>query len=391
MIRHLFLHATFALLSTLLIGQAATIMTWNSLGFSALSQDRVIYFQTVIDSLQPDILVIQELDETIDADYFHSAVLDSTMGMAPFMNGINSDNALYYNEDIFEAVANIPILTNHRDISQFVMLHLPSGDTLRIFSVHLKSSTGTANQNMRLDEVNALRQVTDSLPQDAYYIVCGDFNIYSANEPAYERLLSEEGSGYLWDPISITGTWNNPNYAQYHTQSSRLTSFGGGASSGMDDRFDLILFSANFQSGDDLSYVPNSTWAVGNDGLHYDNSVNAMPNSSVSQSMADALYNATDHLPLIASIEFHNTASELREDALSRLKVYPNPSQGTITVELPMNLSSALIIMDATGRTVFTEKGAGTCTFDLSILPSGLYFLKVQSGTDERLLKLMIL
>lgn len=366
-------------------------MTWNALNFSTSAQDRVIHFQTVLDSLQPDILVVQELQGTVGANYFHSAVLGSTMAMAPFLDGYSTDNALYYNEDEFEAVANIPILTDLRNISQFVLVHQLSGDTLRVFSLHLKASPGSTNQNRRLDEVNALRQVTDALPPNSHYIVMGDFNIYSANEPAYQRLLEDDGAGYFVDPISITGTWNNQNYAQYHTQSPRLTAFGGGASSGMDDRFDLILFSPNFLTADDVVYIENSIWAVGNDGQHYDNSVNAMPNTSVSQSIADALYFAADHLPVVATIEFFNTLSEVPSPHLKRPKVYPNPSTGTVTINLPTHLTSTLTVMDAMGRIVVSGQGTGAYFLDLNHLSNGVYYLRVTSAGNERVVRLMVL
>ena len=189
------------LLGLLVFAQPARIMTWNALNFSTASQDRVVYFQTVVDSLQPDILVVQEVEEEPAAAFFQSAVLGGSMAMAPFVDGFGTDNALYYNATVFEAVANIPIQTDLRDISQFVLVHLASGDTLRVFSVHLKSSSGSDNQDMRLNEVNALRQVTDQLPADSYFNVCGDFNTYGSNEPAYQRLLSTTGSGYFIDPI----------------------------------------------------------------------------------------------------------------------------------------------------------------------------------------------
>ncbi len=128
----------------------ARIMSWNALNFSAASSDRVVYFQTVIDSLEPDILVVQELNEASAATYFHTAVLGSTMAMAPFVDSYDSDNGLYYKTDVFEAVANYPINTDLRDISQFVLVHRHSGDTLRIFSVHLKSSSGSTTHPSRI-------------------------------------------------------------------------------------------------------------------------------------------------------------------------------------------------------------------------------------------------
>ncbi|MBP6311156.1 MAG: T9SS type A sorting domain-containing protein [Flavobacteriales bacterium] len=379
------------LLGLLVFAQPARIMTWNALNFSTDAQDRVVYFQTVVDSLQPDILVVQEVEEEPGAAYFHSAVLGGSMAMAPFVDGFTTDNALYYNAAVFEAVANIPIQTDLRDISQFVLVHLASGDTLRVFSVHLKSSSGVENQDLRLNEVNALRAVTDLLPPDAYFIVCGDFNIYGSNEPAYQRLLSTTGSGFFIDPIVLPGTWNNVNYAPHHTQSTRSTAFGGGASGAMDDRFDMILFSPGLLAANGVSYVTNSTWAVGNDGLHYNQSINAMPNASVSQTMADALYYATDHLPVVASIEFFNRVSVAERAALNTLTVYPNPCYGTLTVELPNDHTSTVSVLDATGRMVHSDQGAGSHALDLSYLSGGVYYLRVKSSSEERVVKLLLL
>ncbi|HQX29265.1 MAG: T9SS type A sorting domain-containing protein [Flavobacteriales bacterium] len=379
------------LLGLLVFAQPARIMTWNALNFSTASQDRVVYFQTVVDSLQPDILVVQEVEEEPAAAFFQSAVLGGSMAMAPFVDGFGTDNALYYNATVFEAVANIPIQTDLRDISQFVLVHLASGDTLRVFSVHLKSSSGSDNQDMRLNEVNALRQVTDQLPADSYFIVCGDFNTYGSNEPAYQRLLSTTGSGYFIDPIVLSGIWNNANYAPHHTQSTRSTAFGGGASGAMDDRFDMILFSPNLLATNGVTYVTNSTWAVGNDGQHYNQSINAMPNASVSQTMADALYYAADHLPVVASIEFFNRVSVEERVALNTLTVYPNPSHGTITVELPADHTSTVTVLDATGRMVYSDKGIGSLALDLNSLTGGVYYLKVTSSSEERVVKLLLL
>ena len=109
--------------------------------------------------------MVEELENLAGANFFHSAVLLNAMAMAPFIEGPDSDNGLFYDSALFTVVANIPITTSVRDISQFIVVHKPSGDTLRIFAVHLKSSTGTANQNTRLSQAEGEGQGS-VLPDD---------------------------------------------------------------------------------------------------------------------------------------------------------------------------------------------------------------------------------
>ena len=78
----------------------------------------------------------------------------------------------------FNFIITIPIPTNLRNIYEFKLIENTSGDTIRIYSVHLKASTGSTNEQQRLAEVNVLRSVTDALFLGSFYLVVGDFNIY---------------------------------------------------------------------------------------------------------------------------------------------------------------------------------------------------------------------
>ncbi|MBK9639321.1 MAG: hypothetical protein IPO63_16535 [Bacteroidetes bacterium] len=77
----------------------------------------------------------------------------------------------------------------------------------------------------------------------------------------------------------------------------------------MDDRFDMILFSKSISEGGGLQYVNGSLSAYGNDGNHYNDSINHPPNAAVGNVIATALHNASDHLPVISkfSIELSST------------------------------------------------------------------------------------
>jgi len=102
--------------------------------------------------------------------------------------------------------------------------------------------------------------------------------------------------------VSSPGNWNNnSSYASIHTQSTRSGIIGdGGSFGGMDDRFDFIFFTDDLVSGaNKLTYVPNSYTAVGNDGNHFNKSINSSPiNTSAPTNVIDALYIMSDHLPI---------------------------------------------------------------------------------------------
>ena len=364
------------------VAQHTTIMTWNLLNFTTNSTDRVEHYRTVIDSLKPELLAVQEVEGTAAANYFHTAVLENSMAMATFIPGPDTDNALFYNDEVFSLSHMQIIPTTLRDIAWYTLRHINTGDSVHVFSVHLKSSPGSANENQRLSEVTALRAVTDNLPDGSYFIVCGDFNFYGPDEPAYERLLDQNfGSGFFVDPIGNPLGWNNEDYSIHHTQSSRVRSFGGGASGGLDDRFDLILFSFSFGPNGAVQYLNNTSWAVGNDGQHYNDSINAMPNSSVSQTMANALHYASDHLPVVTSFDFVGHTDIQSGAQPSRASIYPNPSNGLYTLSIPEeHVGSNYLVFASDGSIVQTGIARSNQTsINLESFAAGSYVLQLQS------------
>jgi hypothetical protein len=107
--------------------------------------------------------------------------------------------------------------TDLRDIEWWQLRLAESGEEVRLFTLHLKASQGSDNEQRRLLECIVLRNYLDTLPEDLPFIVAGDLNVYWGSEPAYELLLSE-GPGQLHDPIDQTGYWHNSiTYAPIHT------------------------------------------------------------------------------------------------------------------------------------------------------------------------------
>lgn len=285
-------------------------MTWNTLNYpGSTGAIRNPHFRAVISAADPDILVAGELGSTTDFNTFRDSVIKkvSTGYQAgAFIDGPDSDHAIFFKSSKFNFISNTPIKTELRDISQFIVTTTTTLDTLIIYAVHLKASDTQADRDQRAREVDSLRKVTDRLHAGANFIVLGDFNFYGSTEPAYIKLLSTATSGYFIDYLkdSMSGTWNNANFARYHTQSPRTRSFGGGATGGMDDRFDLILMSQKARDFGGVSFVPGSYIAYGNDGNHFNDSINAPPNTAVGQSVADGIHYASDHIPVMASFLF---------------------------------------------------------------------------------------
>ncbi|MDP2363528.1 MAG: endonuclease/exonuclease/phosphatase family protein, partial [Ignavibacteria bacterium] len=251
-----------------------TIMSYNILNYPFTdTTSRNPYFRTIFENIQPDILVVQEIVSQASVDSFLTKILNkSASGYAAgtFINGNDLDRALYYKSNLFTFISNTPIHTTLRDINEFRLRHSASGDTIIIFAVHLKANV--EDSLARAAEVDSLRKRTNALPPNSNFIVLGDFNIYSSNELAYQKLKNQSLPGYFIDPLNITGIWNNGSYAQYHTQSTRTRAFGDGATGGLDDRFDMILMSQAIINSGGVTLVPGTYTAYGNDGIHYNDS-----------------------------------------------------------------------------------------------------------------------
>ena len=382
-------------------------MTYNLLNYpGSTSAIRNPYFITVLSNTEPDIIVAQEILSQAGVNEFMSDVLmqvstDYVAGI--FINGSDTDNAIFFKSSLFSFIANNPINTALRDINEFVLMHNASGDTIRIYSLHLKASQGSTNEQKRAAEVDSLRKVTDALHPGANFIIAGDFNIYYSNEPAYQKLLNQTNSGYVLDPIDLPGNWhNNITFASIHTQSPRTRQFGGGAPGGMDDRFDMILISQSVNDSGSISYILNSYMAYGNDGNHFNDSINAPPNTAVGQEIADAIHYASDHIPLFASFYFLGPVSVETEIAPTEFMLfqnYPNPfnPSTTINYSIPKLSFVTLKVYDVLGNEITTlideEKPAGTykVKFDGTNLPSGVYFYRFQAGNFVETMKMVLL
>mgnify|MGYP006278399357 CR=1 FL=1 len=305
--------------------EAIRICTYNILNFpGSTGSAREPDFRTVLSNADPDVLMVQEMLSQSGVNQFLNNILNTAQpGMwaaAPFHDGYDTDNALFYKPSVVDFVSTQQIPTALRDISEYVLRpvdHTSADAEFRLYSFHLKAGSTSSDQTKRLAEATILRDHLNALPAGSYFILGADLNIRSSSESAYQKLVgfASDNDGRSFDPIDMPGSWySNSAFAAVHTQSPRTTQFGGGANGGMDDRFDQLLVSAACEDGEGLNIIDGTYTAYGNDGQHFNIAINEGTNYAVGNVIADAIHDAADHIPVFA--DFRTFALLSSPDAL---------------------------------------------------------------------------
>ena len=368
------------------------------------------YNATIIDYVKPDILGVVEMGS---ADFVHQMFLDSALNIngvsnyarAKKMNTSGSSiiSYLYYNTDKFGIAGVVSLQNQVRDIVLFRLYYKSptlsaTHDTAFINCIvaHLKSSNSSADRTTRTQMVNqALGYLSNHYPADNYLFM-GDLNLYSSNEGAYQALLNYSNASYkFYDPINTPGNWNNnSSYAAVHTQSTHSSSNGCAAGGGLDDRFDFILMSNALKTGSKhISYVSGSYKAIGNDGNHFNTSINNGTNNSVPANVLSALYNNSDHLPVVLELDLDNTIAGVSDiEKANQIQVrYENPINNNL--ELLINSQESqrveVRIYDIQGRQIASRteliSGNSRIQFDMSSMAKGLYIIQIM-GTQNQVI-----
>jgi hypothetical protein len=290
--------------------EALRLMTYNLLNYSG---GREVEFRTVLQQTQPDVLVVEEVLSQTGIDNFLNNVLNvvnpGEWAAGAFVNGPDTDNGFFYRTAKVSYVSHFVIATSLRDISEWTFrpsTHSSAAANMRAYVVHLKASQGSSEEAQRLAEVTAMRVRMETFPAGQNYAVTGDFNIYTATESPYQYMINPANgtAGVVVDPIAREGNWHdNVAFADIHSQSPRTLSFGGGATGGMDDRFDMILVGPALLDGEGLDALPATYRAFAQDGQHFNGPINVAPFDSVDAATAQALHDASDHLPVFVDLQ----------------------------------------------------------------------------------------
>ena len=404
--RHTFIFLSLLFFSISCFAQnTIKTMFYNVLEFPELNPNRITLLQDILQDYSPDIFMVCELQSQEGADVILNVGLNSNgnsnYSAAPYFEnqsgGGDLQQALFYRNDMFVLENTEIINTPVRDINKYtLLLNTESQDTnpIRIYAyvTHLKSSQGSANQQLRLSMVEAFVNDTQQLEDDAFVLFAGDFNIYTSTEPAYLEILDQTNSVAMEDPIDTPGAWNNnEDFREVHTQSTRMSSsgFGGGAGGGLDDRFDFIMVSQNMMTNPNLQYKTDSYKAYGNNGNCYNNNINDINCGGVyNQIIRDALYNMSDHLPVVMELETDQeiVILEVPQQQLAQpFSLKRTLVSDVLTIYAPQwdTQNDTFGVYNSLGQEILDFKiNATTTTINVAQLAKGVYYITNKSSNQ---------
>ncbi len=370
------------------------------------TQEKDECIRTILQYVCPDILTVNEFGATqaLQNDFVkHNLNIGGVNSWKTddIVNYANSNiiNHIFYNSDKMELRRHRVVRTSIRDIDAYELYFktsaLAAHDTIRLVCVvaHLKAGSGSDNESKRRAMLqNAMYFIEENYPNDNVLIM-GDFNMYSSSESGY-RLLTQtySNSDILFvDPLSMeggVGYWdNNREFARFHTQSTaQSTDNPCRSGGGMDSRFDIMMMSDEvFMGFNSVRYVNHSYKAIGNDGNHFNQSINAGVNAAVPAHVANALFTVSDHLPVAMKLAVYAKLG-VEDQGASNLMAYvtPNPASGSLRLSFqqPSDGILHLELLTPQGQLVMAQDQffpEGSNHYDLSLpnLRSGLYLLRL--------------
>lgn len=399
-------------------------MMYNLLNYSSgtVSQNKTPFLRTILDEVNPDIFMVCELINETGSDYMfnnairpHNADFEKATFQFNQSGSANLQQMVYYNSKKMTLESSNVIVADTRDINHYTFkLKTENVATnpilIEVYVTHLKASTGSSNRQRRLASAEDFVVDTNSLASNSYVLFAGDFNFYTSNEEGYQRIIDGGNPIVMIDPIdrpadpfpnnpnvsnpfqdypsSSSFFWRNSSFADIHSQSTRASNNGlidqSGSTGGLDDRFDFILMSQNFNTSSDLFYVNNSYQTIGNNGNCYNSSINDTNCSgSYSQNLRDALIEFSDHLPIVMEIE--TPENTLSIDNYTQVKFFnSNITQDYLNISINESSNIKQInIYNINGQLVKTidvkNRFETSLPIDVQQLSNGIYYLSAKN------------
>ena len=392
-------------------------MMYNVLNYSdsEVSRNKTHFLSTILGEVKPDLFMVCEMIDEIGSNYlFENSIIpfNENFQKAPFEENQSGSYSLqqmvYYNTKKLILEETRVITADTRDINQYTFkINTENGNTnpitIEVFVTHLKASTGSSNRQRRLNSIQSFVSYTNNIADDSYVLFAGDLNFYTSNEEGYQHLIDDRNPIVIIDPIdrptpnfpddgidyyenyNSTYFWNNSSFRDIHSQSTRTSNIGfiddSGSTGGLDDRFDFIMMSKNFNTSTSLYYVNDSYKVIGNNGNCY-NSFISNPNCSggYSQTLRDALIEFSDHLPIVMEIE--TPENTLSTNLISEINfIGSNIIKDYLKITSPNDINN-LKIYSITGQLVDVKlsknTGNDTIIIDVKHISKGIYYLSHQ-------------
>jgi len=351
------------------------------------------YLATILNYVKPDILTANEINGSIGSV---QRVLTNTLninGVSYYKRANYSGsylvNMIYFNSDKLELKSQtyIPTQPRQTDIYKLYLKtdRLVWGDTifLTCFVTHLKAGSTSSDENDRSYASQSVMNYISSNNFTGNIVLMGDMNLYTSAEQAFVNFTTQGTTGFrFYDPINQVGEWHdNYNYRNIHTQSTHTTSSGCHASGGFDDRFDILFSSpALLQGTNGLTF--KKYFALGQDGLRFNQSLISPTSTSIPASVANALYGMSDHLPVIMKLEYDSSTSGIHSLENEAIR-FNNPVVDYLNIEIwNGNKITRITVYSLIGNILYSKLFDDTEFYSFSIptnnFISGIYILHIQ-------------
>ncbi|MDP1623597.1 MAG: T9SS type A sorting domain-containing protein [Bacteroidales bacterium] len=111
--------------------------------------------------------------------------------------------------------------------------------------------------------------------------------------------------------------------------------------------------------------------------------------------MATITVSVTGLAPQMVTVTQAASSVGVKERILTDLQIFPNPTKGVFKLKAG-NLKDQVLnvsLLDISGKTVLTRvcTGADEYTFDITLAPRGYYFIRVESGNDSQVRRIMLI
>jgi hypothetical protein len=350
------------------------------------------YLTAILAYLKPDILTVNEVNGSIASV---ERILVNTLNVngetkyrrANF-SGSYLVNMLYYNSDKLALKSQAYINTSPRQTDVY-RLYLKSdklyqGDTvfLTCLVTHLKAGTNASDEADRANAAQGIMSYINANNISGNVLVMGDMNLYGASEQAFINLTTTTASGFrFYDPIDKVGGWHESStYKAIHTQSTHTQSTGCHSTGGFDDRFDFILSSNSLLQGSNGIRFFNYR-AVGQDGKRFNQSLLSPENTSIPTPIVNALYNMSDHLPVVMKLILNGGGVGIGSNGLGVIEI-TNPFSDQLLIsnkgEVPVTSVSiySLLGVKVNGLTGRID-GGRSIEIAMGGRPEGVYLVEV--------------
>lgn len=373
--------------------------------------DKNDYLRTILEYVNPHILTVNEINCSVQTyDKLLNGCLEEYLpGMFERVDktcpsNIDLSNMIYFRKDILGFHSQEVISTNVRDINVIKLFYKganlgqdPDTIFLNCIIAHLKAGSGWDDEIERTDETNRLMNFLDQNPETENFVLMGDLNIYRASEDAFQNLVNYPNPDIrFYDPINMIGEWhNNSSYSKIHTQSTHTVQncFIAG---GMDDRFDFILISDDILYAEKkISFDPDSYLALGQDGNHFNKNLIETPvNNSIPSEILNALYNMSDHLPVVMDLYAGDNASVYDHKSLAGI-IPGNPVKGNLILHFrrPLRGNIYLKLYSISGSTLLTlmvDGNTNRLEIPAGFLAPGIYILEMRDQQGNSTMKKII-